>query len=118
MHRRFRFHLWVSDGVLVRVGQLCDIVAWEREEVGVSVALRCIGRCEIGGEERHYRGSLEFASTALHRPLKIHQSLQHCCVYPWATPAATMFAPDKERAGVVARWRPYLLAFNRTQAAE
>lgn len=42
------------DGVLVRVGQLCDIVAWEREEVGVSVALRCIGRCEIKGE--HVQG--------------------------------------------------------------
>ncbi|CAM9865407.1 unnamed protein product [Ectocarpus sp. 12 AP-2014] len=40
--------IFVDDGVLVRVGQLCDIVAWEREEVGVSVALRCIGRCEIG----------------------------------------------------------------------
>ncbi|CAM9892332.1 unnamed protein product, partial [Hapterophycus canaliculatus] len=39
--------IFVDDGVLVRVGQLCDIVAWEREEVGVSVALRCIGRCEI-----------------------------------------------------------------------
>lgn len=34
----------------MRVGQLCDIVAWEREEVGVSVALRCVGRCEIRGE--------------------------------------------------------------------
>lgn len=40
-----------SEGVLVRVGQLCDIVAWEREEVGVSVALRCVGRCEISGEK-------------------------------------------------------------------
>ncbi|CAM9393335.1 unnamed protein product, partial [Scytosiphon promiscuus] len=39
--------IFVDEGVLVRVGQLCDIVAWEREEVGVSVALRCIGRCEI-----------------------------------------------------------------------
>lgn len=42
--------LCVPDGVLVRVGQLCDIVAWEREEVGVSVALRCVGRCEIRGK--------------------------------------------------------------------
>ena len=41
-----------ADGVLVRVGQLCDIVAWEREEVGVSVALRCVGRVEITGDER------------------------------------------------------------------
>lgn len=40
-----------EDGVLVRVGQLCDIIAWEREEVGVSVALRCIGRVEITGEQ-------------------------------------------------------------------
>ena len=44
-----------ADGVLVRVGQLCDIVAWEREEVGVSVALRCVGRVEITGEERESR---------------------------------------------------------------
>lgn len=49
-----------ADGVLVRVGQLCDIVAWEREEVGVSVALRCVGRVEITGDEResqHMGGS-------------------------------------------------------------
>lgn len=104
-HRLFRFHLWLSDGVLVRVGQLCDIVAWEREEVGVSVALRCIGRCEIGGEDQHYRGSIEFASAALH--------MQYTC-----STAATMFAPGNERAGVLVGGWPYVLAFNRTQAAE
>lgn len=48
-----------ADGVLVRVGQLCDIVAWEREEVGVSVALRCVGRVEITGAKRQEDGSLE-----------------------------------------------------------
>ncbi|CAM9991840.1 unnamed protein product [Ascophyllum nodosum] len=39
--------IFVEDGVLVKVGHLCDIIAWEKEEVGVSVAVRCVGRVEI-----------------------------------------------------------------------
>lgn len=40
----------IQDGVLAKVGQLCDIIAWEREKVGVSVGIRCVGRVEIDGE--------------------------------------------------------------------
>ncbi|CAM9490894.1 unnamed protein product, partial [Discosporangium mesarthrocarpum] len=36
-----------EEGGMVKVGHLCEIMKWEREEVGVSATLRCIGRVEL-----------------------------------------------------------------------
>ena len=72
----------LEDGVLVKVGHLCDIIAWEKEEVGVSVAVRCVGRVEIAGESGRDVGL--GGVCVLPPPLSIVTRFQGCIIRRFA----------------------------------